>query len=189
MTVSQVRVLLREDPRPILVRVPDREKVDTVKSTADFVMLLTSIYDTEKKTTFSEADEGARGQAGTDDIPMLAVAVDAGEDNEADGPPLKSADIMPSFPGGEAALYRFLSQQVRYPEQALRDGVEGEVYVRFVVETSGAISDVGILRGIGSGCDEEAIRVVRMMPLWIPGESAGRKVPVISSLAINFRFL
>jgi protein TonB len=103
--------------------------------------------------------------------------------------PLATADIMPAFPGGEAALYRFLSNQIRYPENALRNKIEGKVYIRFVVQADGSITDLDVLRGIGYDCDQEALRVVQMMPRWVPGELGGTKVPVYSSLAIEFKFL
>ena len=103
--------------------------------------------------------------------------------------PLTEADIMPSFPGGEAALYQFLSKQIRYPRQAVRNKIEGTVYVRFVIEPDGTVREAEVMRGIGHGCDEEALRVVQGMPKWNPGELGGQKVPVYSSLAVNFKFL
>ena len=103
--------------------------------------------------------------------------------------PVVKADIMPSFPGGEAALYQFLSKQIRYPRQAVKNKTEGTVYVRFVIQPDGAITSPEVMRGIGFGCDEEALRVIRSMPAWNPGEIQGQKVPVFSSLAVNFKFL
>ena len=94
---------------------------------------------------------------------------------------------MPTFPGGEEALMDFIGTNVRYPQYAVEHNITGKVYVKFVVEPDGSVSNIGVLRGIGGGCDEEAVRVVQMMPDWIPGEAFGKKVRVSYMLPINFR--
>ncbi len=103
--------------------------------------------------------------------------------------PLTEADIMPAFPGGESALRRYLSRQLRYPVEASRNKIQGTVYLRFVIGEHGEVKEPEVMRGIGYGCDEEAVRVVQQMPPWLAGEVSGIKVPVYSTLAINFRFL
>lgn len=103
--------------------------------------------------------------------------------------PLTEADIMPAFPGGQVALKRFLSKQLRYPTEASRSKTQGTVYLRFVIDEEGMVNDPEVMRGIGDGCDEEAIRVLEQMPPWLAGEVSGVKVPVYATLAINFRFL
>ncbi len=94
---------------------------------------------------------------------------------------------QPEFPGGEEARQRFLEQNLRYPQMAREAGIQGTVFVTFVVETDGSVTDVRILRGIGGGCDEEAIRVVRMMPRWEPGRQRGQPVRVQFNMPIRFR--
>ena len=94
---------------------------------------------------------------------------------------------MPAFPGGEQGLLDFIGTNVRYPEEAKKQGISGKVFVGFVVETDGSVSNVKVLQGIGGGCDEEAVRVVKMMPNWIPGEASGEKVRVMYMIPINFR--
>ncbi|RMG19339.1 MAG: TonB family protein [Bacteroidetes bacterium] len=101
--------------------------------------------------------------------------------------PLISAEKMPSFPGGEAAMYKFLSRKLRYPRAARENLTEGKVYLQFVVNEDGSISNINVLRGIGYGCDEEAVRVIRQMPKWIPGEQGGQKVPVYYTMRVTFR--
>ncbi len=101
--------------------------------------------------------------------------------------PLISAEKQPSFPGGEAAMYKFLSRKMRYPRLARDNNVEGKVYLQFVVEADGTLSNIKVLRGIDYGCDEEAIRVLRQMPRWIPGEQGGQKVPVYYTIRVSFR--
>jgi protein TonB len=93
----------------------------------------------------------------------------------------------PEFPGGEKALYEYIKNNIRYPEVARTSGITGTVYVQFVVEKDGSISDVKVLRGIGGGCDEEAVRVVKSMPKWKPGKQRGQPVRVYYTLPIDFK--
>lgn len=93
---------------------------------------------------------------------------------------------QPEFPGGEQARKQYLSENIEYPQLARESGIEGTVYVTFVVEKDGSISDVRVLRGIGGGCDEEAIRVVKEMPKWEPGKQRGKEVRVQFNMPIRF---
>jgi len=95
-------------------------------------------------------------------------------------------ESMPEFPGGEPALYRFLAENIKYPQMAKESGIQGRVFVTFVVEKDGSVTDVRVLRGIGGGCDEEAIRVVRNMPKWAPGKQRGKSVRVQYNLPVKF---
>ncbi|GAB1349215.1 energy transducer TonB [Ignavibacteriales bacterium] len=97
------------------------------------------------------------------------------------------AEEMPSFPGGDGALYAFLGQNIAYPEIAKRAGVEGQVIVTFTVSKTGQISSPRVARGIGGGCDEEALRVVMMMPRWNPGKQNGQPVNVMVTVPIRFQ--
>ncbi len=94
---------------------------------------------------------------------------------------------MPAFPGGEAERNKFLAENIQYPQQATENGIQGTVYVSFVVDSKGNVTDVKILRGIGGGCDEEALRVVRMMPKWHPGKQNGKNVRVLFNMPIYFK--
>lgn len=96
-------------------------------------------------------------------------------------------ETMPTPPGGMEGWNKYLSKNLKYPTQARRMGIEGTVYVVFVVNTDGSIQDVEILRGIGGGCDEEAMRVVRNAPNWQPGKQRGRPVRVKMRLPIRFK--
>ncbi len=93
---------------------------------------------------------------------------------------------MPSFPGGEEELFKYLGKTIKYPQMATDAGISGVVYVTFVVGKDGKITDVRVLRGIGGGCDEEAIRVVKSMPPWKPGKQRGKPVTVQYNLPIRF---
>lgn len=92
----------------------------------------------------------------------------------------------PSFPGGDEARIRFLSENIRYPQMARESGIQGTVFVTFVVERDGSVTDVRVLRGIGGGCDEEAIRVIQAMPRWNAGKQRGRPVRVQFNMPIRF---
>ncbi len=93
---------------------------------------------------------------------------------------------MPEFPGGKDALAKFLASNVKYPADAKKAGVQGTVYVTFVVQASGEISNVKVLRGIGSGCDEAAMDAVKAMPDWKPGKQKGQPVSVQYNIPIKF---
>ena len=93
---------------------------------------------------------------------------------------------QPSYPGGEEGRMRYLQENIKYPEEAKELGIQGRVFVTFVVEVDGSITDVRVLRGIGGGCDEEAVRVVKAMPKWVPGKQRGVPVRVQFNLPIKF---
>jgi protein TonB len=92
----------------------------------------------------------------------------------------------PMFPGGDEARMKFLRDNIKYPQMARESGIQGTVYVTFVVEANGTITNIKILRGIGGGCDEEALRVVRQMPKWQPGKQRGKSVRVQFNMPIRF---
>ena len=94
---------------------------------------------------------------------------------------------MPSFPGGEGKLLEYVAKNVKYPQIARESGIKGRVFISFVVEPDGSVSNVKVLRGIGGGCDEEAMRVVKSMPKWKPGKQRGKAVRVSYMLPVNFQ--
>ena len=94
---------------------------------------------------------------------------------------------MPQFPRGEAAMMEYVAQNVVYPQEAREKGISGRVFVSFIVEKDGSISNVELKRGIGGGCDEEAVRVISAMPRWKPGKMKGEPVRVNYMMPINFR--
>jgi protein TonB len=103
--------------------------------------------------------------------------------------PINIAEIMPEFKGGEEAMYKYLGKHIKYPNMALENGLEAKLYVQFIVNKDGSISDVKILNPEGYGFDKEATRVIEGMPNWKPGKQAGRKVRVYYVLPINFAIL
>lgn len=100
---------------------------------------------------------------------------------------LEKAEVMPQFPGGDQAMMKFVSENVQYPEEAKEKEISGRVMVGFIVEKDGSISDVKIVKGIGGGCDEEAVRVVKAMPKWKPGKEKGKPVRVSYMMPFTFK--
>lgn len=100
--------------------------------------------------------------------------------------PFMVVEKMPEFPGGEKARLKYLQDNIIYPIEAKEKGIQGSVYVTFFVEKDGSITDVKILRGIGGGCDEEAVRVIENMPNWIPGKQRGKAIGVQFNMPIRF---
>lgn len=99
----------------------------------------------------------------------------------------KVVEQMPEYPGGEQALYQYLSETISYPDTATKNGIEGLVKVKFVVDEYGSIADVKTTnKPIGFGLEEEAVRVIKMMPPWKPGKNDGRPVKVYFQIPIRF---
>jgi protein TonB len=138
-----------------------------------------------------KVDPGAKtqeGQVGGVDYSLVET-----QEKIVDEPKKEEAQVftyveeMPTFPGGDEALYAFVGKQIVYPEIAKRAGVEGKLYIQFVVRTDGKVTDVNVQKGIGAGCDEEAVRVVKSMPNWKPGRQNGHPVNVRISIPIVFK--
>jgi len=94
---------------------------------------------------------------------------------------------QPEFPGGMAAMQKYLAATIVYPKEEIEKGVQGVVYVKFLVTKSGKIEDIKIIRGISELLDNEAKRAISLMPRWTPGEQAGKKVNVWFTLPVKFQ--
>ncbi len=94
---------------------------------------------------------------------------------------------MPQFPSGETKMMEYIAKNINYPQEARDKGIEGRVFIGMVIEKDGSVSNVRVLRGIGGGCDEEAVRVISSMPKWKPGKVGGEPVPVSYMLPVNFK--
>ena len=123
-----------------------------------------------------------------EEIPFEASDVDVSASMDANTDEVFNVvEVDPEFPGGIDALYKYLAENITYPQQAKDNGIQGRVYVTFVVEKDGSITGTKVLRGIGGGCDEEALRVVEAMPKWTPGKQLGEPVRVQFNLPIVFK--
>ena len=93
----------------------------------------------------------------------------------------------PEFPGGIQAFYEFVGERLRYPPTAARMGIQGRVYLEFVVDKDGTLGDMRVVKGIGAGCDQEAIRVLKLVPKFKPGKQRGKPVKVRMVIPIFFK--
>ena len=94
---------------------------------------------------------------------------------------------MPQFPGGDEARISYMVNTVKYPEEAKEKGLQGTVYVTFIVEKDGSIGGAKVIKGIGKACDKEALRVIKAMPKWTPGIEKGKPVRVQFTIPISFK--
>ena len=96
-------------------------------------------------------------------------------------------EVMPSFPGGDAAMMKWLQENMQYPVIAQEQGISGRVIVRFVVGPDGTVKDAEVQRSLDPSCDREALRVIKKMPRWIPGKQNGQAVSVYYTLPVHFK--
>ncbi|MBP6260342.1 MAG: energy transducer TonB [Paludibacter sp.] len=115
--------------------------------------------------------------------PVTSAPIEEEEDNVI----FQVVEKMPSFPGGDAALFKFLGDNVKYPVIAQENGVQGRVICQFVVNRDGSIVDVEVVRSVDASLDKEAIRVIKSMPKWSPGQQRGKPVRVKYTLPVNFK--
>jgi len=177
--------LKQEEAPPPPPPPPPEALVEKVKFTAPVV-----VEDTTIETGLTSMDD--LNKKGNTEAPAEDVEVDVKEEAPKVIETPVQAEIFtvveeqPGYPGGEEARIGFLQSNIKYPEEAKELGIQGKVFVTFVVEVDGSITDVRVLRGIGGGCDEEAIRVVKSMPKWVPGKQRGVPVRVQFNLPIKF---
>ncbi len=146
------------------------------------------VIKTQEELTKTEVTISIADVKGTDEVNGVDIAelnnTIVGEDTTST--PYSFVEQMPEFPGGELALRKFLATSVKYPTIAQENGIQGKVFVSFVVDTNGGISNVKVTRGVDPSLDKEAIRVVKSMPKWIPGKQNGEAVRVSFTVPINF---
>ncbi len=141
---------------------------------------------TETDTQISIADvEGTDDETGIDiaDLEKNQVIVEEKVEEKI----FEIVESPPSFPGGDQAMYKFISENLNYPTIAEENGISGRVICQFVVGKDGSIQDVKVVRGQDRSLDAEAIRVIKSMPKWIPGKQAGKTVKVKYTLPIMFQ--
>lgn len=143
-----------------------------------------------------QEDNTARGvvnQEGSDDADKFQAMTEQVVVKEPEPEPVKEEEIfvavqqMPEFPGGQAALMKWLSNNIRYPQIALDNGISGRVIVKFVVEKDGSVGGVTLVKGVDKDLDREAMRVAKAMPKWQPGKNNGQAVRCYYTLPVTFR--
>lgn len=123
-----------------------------------------------------------------DDATIIdAVPVIEEDEGEEDAEVFVIVEDMPEFPGGELALRKWIANNIKYPVIAAENGIQGKVYVQFVVDKDGSISNARIARGVDPSLDQEALRVVNNLPKWKPGMQRGKPVRVSYTVPINFQ--
>ena len=123
-----------------------------------------------------------------EEIPFEATNVDESAPLDANTDEVfKVVEVDPEFPGGEEALYKYLAENIKYPEKAKNNKVEGRVYITFVIEKDGTVSDAKVLRSVNEELDAEALRVINAMPKWKPGTQRGVPVRVQYNIPITFK--
>lgn len=130
----------------------------------------------------SEADEKTKTN-----INIVQTTFNVETEEEVEPISFAVVEEKPTFPGGEAELLKFIAENTKYPEIAKENGIQGRVFVQFVIDKNGNVTNVTIARGVDPYLDAEAIRVVKMMPRWTPGKQRGKPVPVTFVVPINFK--
>jgi protein TonB len=123
----------------------------------------------------------------TDETKVETIVVQAEEAKEETDEIFTVVEESAAPKGGMQAFYKFVSDKIKYPAQARRMGIEGRVFVEFVINKDGSLSDVRAIKGIGAGCDEEAVRIVQSSPAWSPGKQRGKPVKQRYTLPIIFK--
>jgi len=175
---------------------PLPEKVKMVKLTANIAVVKDPVND-EKPVMIDELKDAVIGQvtqAGESTQASAAPVVSTGGGNGLAAPvedthiyDASGIDAYPEFEGGMAAWAKFIQRNLRYPYAAQEKEVQGKVFLSFVVEIDGSITDVTLIKGIGAGCDEEAVRVIKKSPKWKPGQQQNRKVRVRYTMPLSFQ--
>lgn len=185
-TLAEPPPIDKNEPPPPPVEPPPPLK-STVKFTPPVIKPDEEVREEDQppiQEEMKDKDAGAKTQEGDPNGVPDGLGKEVVE--EAPATPFTIVEQMPEFPGGEGELMKYLGQKIVYPPIAKDNGIQGKVYVNFVVDANGDIRDAKVVRGIGGGCDEEALRVVKSMPKWKAGKQNGRTVPVYYNLPIKF---
>lgn len=203
-TIAAVEEIPEEEDQPLDIPEPEPEEVqveEEVTATQNLTeVVLKEEVDQDRKIKDQDeilentAQAGAETHEGKEDATKEVVKKEVVEEapkveKPKDEGPMNIAIVeqKPSFPGGDAAMYSWLSNNINYPAAASEEGIQGKVTVQFIVEKDGRISNVHVVRGKHPALDAEAKRVVSKMPKWTPGRNNGQPVRVIYNLPVNFR--
>ncbi|MCQ6961260.1 energy transducer TonB [Mucilaginibacter aquariorum] len=172
---------------------PPKPKVDQVRFPPPVVKPDNEVQEKDPPTVkeLEVADPGQKDQKGD---PNADIRIDEPVGNsdvkqvveENPNQIFTAVEQSPTFPGGEGAFGKYLQKNMRYPAIARENNVQGRVVLTFVVERDGSLTDIKVLRSLGSGTDEEAVRVLKASPKWKPGIQNGRPVRVQYSIPVNF---
>jgi protein TonB len=181
-TLGQVQAQDVEDEmipitRPEEVKPPPPPPPPQVVEVLNIVDNNTDIDD-ELQIEDTEADDNT--------VVNVAPIVQQKEEQTEEQPVFFIVEDMPEFPGGDLALRKYIANAIKYPVIAQENGIQGKVYVNFVVNTDGSVTNAKIARGVDPSLDKEALRVINSLPKWKPGKQRGKPVRVSFTVPINF---
>jgi len=195
--LKEAEVKKNEELKPLTQTPPPPPLKSSIKFTAPVIKKDEEVSDeeeiksqeelTESKVTISIADVKGNDEEHGQDIADFKEAIKpvVEEDNKV----WEIVEQKPQFPGGEAALMKYIRDNMQYPSIAQENGIQGRVVVRFVVSKDGSVRDVTVMRGVDPSLDKEAIRVVKSLPNFIPGKQNGHAVNVYYILPVSFRLM
>ncbi len=186
-------------PPPIERKKPPKPKIEqpkpkTVKYVEPVVKPDEEVIEEEEFATqdeLMEVETGTESIDGEDSVVVEDIVVEEPEPEPEPEPqpqePFDFVQNMPSYPGGDIEFMKYLHQNINYPSLARDNGIQGRVVLQFVVDETGCVKDVKVVKGIGLGCDKEAIRVLLASPTWQPGIQGGISVPVRMYVNVDFK--
>lgn len=188
---------VKDEPiRKIEPEIPPPALKSTIKFTAPVIKKDEEVRDedeiksqtelTESKTSISIADVKGNDELNGKDIADLKQAITTAPEVQEEKP-YTMVEEMPRFPGGDAELLKYIAKNLRYPVIVQENGIQGRVFIRFVVSATGEVKNVTVVRSLDNSCDKEAMRVISSLPKWIPGRQNGRNVPVYYTVPITFK--
>ena len=142
-----------------------------------------TIDEVKEAVIANKTEEGVKGDETAVVVEEAPAPIEAPKEEEI----FTYAEQMPSFPGGYKEMMLFIQKNITYPKEALSMGIEGKVYIEFVVDAEGNLSNFTVKKGIGYGCDEAALAVVKKMPKWDAAKMNGRPVKIRTSMPISFK--
>ncbi len=170
---EEITEITRQDQKP-----PEPPKVKEIKVIADLIKTVTNDTKIETDFDFTEFD---------DDMDVIQT-IDVEEEEIVDDEPYLSAEVMPSFQGGDLNTFRnWVQSRVRYPQIANENGIQGAVVITFVVEKDGSMANIQVLKTPDRSLSEEALRVLKLAPKWTPGKQNDRPVRIKYTLPVTFR--
>jgi protein TonB len=186
--------VMRKPPKEKLPEVNKRQdptpNVTTKKFTVPLVVEDEKFLDTTKLPTqndFTDALAGTQDRKGDSTATVMYDPIDTMVGKKKEETPPWVVEIMPEFPGGQEKMFRYLYDELEYPEHAKDNGIEGTVYVQFVVDRDGSLTDIVVAKGPHKWLNDEGLRVVKAMPRWKPGKQNGQTVKVRYVLPIKFK--
>lgn len=188
---TQHEVTIYEDTSAAVIEEEEIEIITTAETlppppppeVPDVIEILNVVEDDIETAEIEINTEDDKNKQVVIQAPVAAAKVEEEDDNVV----FVVVESMPSFPGGDAALFKYLNDNIKYPVIAQESGIQGRVICQFVVNRDGSIVDIEVVRSVDKSLDAEAIRVIKNMPKWSPGKQRGKTVRVKYTLPVNFR--